>query len=112
VKNENIVGKKMTRNGQKTAIRAGGLGWLLLDRDHVFSFIVVSLVTSNPQTMNLVFPNFFHDIFSVEQLKKKLFIGPKLRKKNLFWTNKKIVIFFNCLNREKIGENKIGCLMS
>ena len=46
--------------------------------------------------------------------KEKLFIGPKLRK-NLFWTNKKFVIFFNCSNWEKIvekiGENKIGCLV-
>ena len=46
MKDENIVGKKMTRNGRKMAIRAGRLKRLLLvDVDPLVSSIVVSLVT-------------------------------------------------------------------
>ena len=40
-----LVGEKMTRNGQKTAIRAGRLGWLLLDSDPLISSIVVFLIS-------------------------------------------------------------------
>ena len=43
MKDENIVGEKMTRNGQKTAIRAGRLGRSLLDGGPLISSIVVSL---------------------------------------------------------------------
>ena len=43
VKDENIVGKKMSRNGQKMAIRAGRLGRLLLNRDPLITSIAVSL---------------------------------------------------------------------
>ena len=61
-------------------------------------------MTSNHQTRNLVFPNLFHKIFSVEN---KLFIGPK-RRKNLFWTHEKFfVLFFNC-STEKISWKKLG----
>ena len=51
----------------------------------------------NHQATNLVFPKFF--------------VGPKSRK-NLFWTNKKFVFFFNCPNwekfMEKLGETRFG----
>ena len=50
-----------------------------------------------PLNTNLVFPNSFHEFFSVsgDENENKLFIGPKLRQ-NLFGTNKKFVFFFNC----------------
>jgi hypothetical protein len=41
-------------------------------------------VRPNHQTTNLDFPNLFHQFFSV-LAENKLIIGPKLRKKNLFW---------------------------
>ena len=66
-------------------------------------------VTSNLQTTNLGFPNFFHDFFSVlavEKEKRQLLIGQKIRKKT-FWTNRKFVFFFNYLNWEKFVE-KLG----
>ena len=43
VKDKNIGGEKMTRNGRKTAIRAGGSGRLLLDGDPLIYSTVVSL---------------------------------------------------------------------
>ena len=43
IQDEIIVGEKMTRNGQKTAIRAGRLGRSLLDGGPLISSIVVSL---------------------------------------------------------------------
>ena len=58
-------------------------------RAHQMSFFACILfVTSNHQTTNLVFPNFFLEFFSVwgDEKENKLFIGPKLRKK-LFGTN-------------------------
>ena len=44
MKDEDIVGEKMTRNGQKTASRVGGLGWLLLDGPEmeIFAFCVIT----------------------------------------------------------------------
>ena len=75
----------------------------------------ILFVTSIHQTTNHVFPNFFHEFFSVlavERENKLLFIG---QKQSQFWTNEKFVFFFNCSNwekfAEKIGENKIGCLV-
>ena len=55
-------------------------------------------VTSNHQTTNLVFLNFFHEFFSISAVEKekKLFIGPKLKKK-LF------CLLFQLLKLEKIG---------
>ena len=43
MKDENVVGKKMTRNGRKTAIRVVGLGRLLLDglEIEIFAFCVI-----------------------------------------------------------------------
>ena len=72
----------------------------------------ILFVTSNHQTTNFVFPNFFHECFSVLAVEKenKLFIGSKQLFSQL-WTNEKIVFFFNCSNWEKIGENKIGGLV-
>ena len=73
------------------------------------------LINSWHQTTKprILFSDFFPRNFlswAVEE-ENKLFIGPKLRKKNLFWTNKKFVFFFNCYNwetfLEKLGE-KIG----
>jgi hypothetical protein len=63
------------------------------------SYLITLFVTSNHQTTNLVFPNFFNEFFSVWSVEEenKLFIGPKLRK-NLFWTNKKFVFLFRLLN--------------
>ena len=76
------------------------------------TFCNMQFVTTNHQTNNLVFPKFFHKFFSVKQLKKKnkLFMRLKLRD-NLFWTNKKFVIFFNCWNWDKLVK-KIGCLLN
>ena len=77
----------------------------------------ILFVTSNHQTTNLVFPNFFHEFFSVLAVEKenKFFIGPKKWVFFQFWTNEKFVFFFNCSNWEKlveiIGENKIGGLV-
>ena len=80
------------------------------------SFTNILFVTSNHQTTNLVSPNFFHEFFSVWAVEKenKLFIGLKMGKK-LWWPNNKFILFFNCEHWEKIvnriGENKIGCLI-
>ena len=72
-------------------------------------------VTSNHQTTNLVFPIFFHEIFSVEQLKK---ITNFLLVQNSFFSvldQWKVCFLFELLNWEnfvgKIGENKIRGLV-
>ena len=65
-------------------------------------------VTSNDQTTNLVFPNFFHEIFSVEQLRKKkqtLFIGPKLREKKICFGPIKSLLFQLLKLRKNRGKN-------
>ena len=67
----------------------------------------ILLVTSNHQTTNLVFPNFFSAL--VVEKENKLFFGPK-QVFSQFWTNEEFVLFFNGSNWEKIGENKIGGL--
>ena len=81
----------------------GSTYWCTVSESVQLHFMrTILFVTSIHQTTNLVCPNFLS--FS------KLFIGPKLRK-NLSWTNKKFVFFFNCSSWEnfveKIGENKI-----
>ena len=79
-------------------------------------FTNILFVTSNHQTSNLDFPNFFLEFFSViaVETENKLFIGPK-QVLFQFWINEKFVFFFYCSNWEKfvekIGENKIGCLV-
>ena len=78
--------------------------------------LLYMFVTSNHQTTNFVFHNFFHEFFSASAVEKenKLFIGPK-HVFSWFWTNETFIYFFNCWSWEKlvekIGENKIGCLV-
>ena len=68
-------------------------------------------MTSNhpPPNHESCLPKFFPRNFVSWAVEKenKLFIGPKLRKKNLFWTNKKFIIFFNSSNWEKLGKTKL-----
>ena len=73
-----------------------------------FNLCFILFVTSNHQTTNLVFPNYFQEFFSVWTVEKenKLFIGPKLRK-NLFWTNKKLSSF-STAKTEKNSWKKLG----
>ena len=56
------------------------------------------------QTTNLVFPNFFHEIFSVEQLKNKT--------KNFSWVQNRFFLRFgpmkSLFSTEKILWNKLG----
>ena len=60
----------------------------------------ILFVTSNHQTTNFDFPNFFHEFFSVKQLKKK----------TNFWTNKKFVYLsdFSTAKTEKSSWKKLG----
>ena len=60
-------------------------------------------MTSNHQTTNLVFPNFFPKFSSLLKVEKenKLFVGPKLRKKNLFLTNNKAIEELECIKNTK-----------
>ena len=75
--------------------------------------VIILIVASNHQSCS---PHFFSWIFLSlsSQKRKETFHWPKTEK-NLFWTNKKFVFFFNCSNWEKfveeIGENKIGGLV-
>ena len=64
------------------------------------------------QTTNLVFPNFFHEIFSVEQLKNKTknFSWVQNRFFSPFWTYEKFVLNWEDFV-EQIGENKIPGLV-
>ena len=79
----------------------------------------ILFVTSNHQTTNLVFPNYFNKFFSVWAVEKenKLFIGAKLRKKTCFGPIWKVCFLFQLLKLRKktwpenIRENKIGGLM-
>ena len=78
--------------------RGGNYGsWFLRNYFVCINRFVSFLWHQSTKTTNLVFHNFSPEIFSVLAVKKenKLFIGPKLDK-NLFWTNKKFVFFFNC----------------
>ena len=62
-------------------------------------------VTANQQTTNLVFLNFFHEIFSVEK-ENKLFIGPKLRK--ICFRPIKSLLSFSTAQTEKSSWKKLG----
>ena len=66
----------------------------------------ILFVTSNHQTTNLVFSNFFHEIFSVlgDEKENKFFIGPKLRKNTLFWI--KSLFSFSTAQAEKTSWMK------
>ena len=54
---KNIVGEKMTRNSRKMAIRAGGLGQLLLERDPLVSSIVVSVYNNRDSSKQDLYTN-------------------------------------------------------
>jgi hypothetical protein len=66
-------------------------------------------VTAKKQTTNLVFPNYFYQLFSVLVVEKenKLFIGPKLRKKTCFGP-KKSWVSFSTATTEKNSWKKLG----
>ena len=51
----------------------------------IFHKDIILFVTSNHQTTNIVFPNFFPEFFSASAVEEenKLFIGPKQRKKTV-----------------------------
>ena len=70
------------------------------------SFTNILFVTSNHQTTNLVFPNFFHEFFSVWAVEKynKLFIGPKLRKKICLGPIKSLLSFSTAQLRKFHGK--------
>ena len=69
----------------------------------------ILFVTSNRQTTNLVFPNFFHEFFSVweDEKENKLFIGPKMRKKTCFGPIKSL-FSFSTVQAEKNSWKKLG----
>ena len=58
---KNIVGEKMTRNSRKMAIRAGGLGQLLLERDPLVSSIVVSVYNNRDSSKQDLYTNMYFD---------------------------------------------------
>ena len=76
-------------------------------------YLVIILFVANHQSC---FSQFVSWIFlSLSSWKRKQTFHWSKTEKNMFWTNKNIVFFFNCSNWEKIadeiGENKISCLV-
>ena len=84
--------------------------WKLISECFIRSSEQLILVKSNHQTINLVFP----EIFSVWEVEKEniLFLGSKFRKPFLDLDQQKVRFLFQLLKLRKIGENKIGGLMS
>ena len=70
------------------------------------SFYNNQFVTSNQQTNNLVFPNFFSRIFFSWAVEKENehFMGLKLRE-NLFWTNKSLLSFSTAQTEISLWKN-------
>ena len=64
---------KMTRNGQKKAISAGLLGWLLLDSDPLISSIVCSLF--NSKVGDSAVEIIFYSNSMVKQIPKSVYMG-------------------------------------
>jgi hypothetical protein len=72
-------------------------------------------VTSNHQTTNLDFPNFFHEFFSVLAVEKENKFFQLLKQFfSQFWANDRFVFFSTAQTENFEGknwENKIGCLV-
>ena len=68
----------------------------------------ILFVTSIHQTTNSVFPNFFHEFFSVwpDEKENKLFIGPKLKKKICYGPVN--FVSFSTAEAEKLSWKKLG----
>ena len=89
--------------------------FLLVVKNKILQYCIL-FMTSNHKTTNFVSPIFSMNFSQFELLKNKTnFLLVQNRFFSQFRTNEKFVIFFNCSNWEKfvekIGENKIGCLV-
>ena len=107
-----VCGTVMVAGGSFYAAQQRNSGSL---KKYIFSLLHNFFVTSNHQIMNLVFPNFFYEIFSAWAVKKKTNFYRSKTDFFLFWDQTLSLFIFIWSNwekfAEKIGGNKIRGLV-